>query len=148
MIRWLTHSRKRMLAVLGGLAALAMAVAAVAYFTSTGSGTGGATVGSASAITLTSPTVSTLYPAGADVPVTVTIHNPGSGAQHVGTISGTVADNGTCLGSWFQVDQVNANQTIAPGADGTASTKVRMVDSGTDQNACQGKTMTISWSSN
>ena len=76
MIRWFTQSKKRTLVVLSGLAVLAVAVAAVAYFTSTGSGTGSATVGSASGTQLSSPTVSTLYPGGADVPVTVSIHNP------------------------------------------------------------------------
>jgi hypothetical protein len=148
MIRWLTQSKKRTLAVLGGVAVLAMAVAAVAYFTSTGSGTGSATVGSASGTQLSSPTVSTLYPGGADVPVTVSIHNPGSGAERVGTISGTVADNGTCLGAWFHVDSITYNQTVAPAATTTAATNVRMLDSGTNQDPCQGQAMTINWSSN
>lgn len=148
MIRWLTQSKKRTLAVVSGLAVLVMAVGAIAYFTASGSGTGTATVGSASPIQLSSPTVSTLYPGGTDVPVTVSITNPGAGAQRVGTISGTVVDNLTCSGSWFQVDSIAYDTTVAPGATATASTNVRLLDSGTNQDACQGQTMTINWSSN
>jgi hypothetical protein len=135
------------LAVLATVAAMA-SVGAYAYFTATGSGTGTATVGSASNIQLSSPVVGNLYPAGADVPVTVTITNPGSGAQFVNVVSGVVADNAGCLGAWFQVDDINYADTIAAGGSDTAGTNVRMLDSGTNQDVCQGKTMTINWSSN
>jgi hypothetical protein len=142
-------SKKGIAALLATLTVVAFAaVGAYAYFTAGGSGTGSATVGSASTIALSSAPVGTLLPGGADVPVTVTIHNPGSSAQHVGTVSGTVADNTGCLGAWFAVDSVNANVTVAAGDDETADTNVRMIDTGTNQNACQGKSMTINWSSN
>jgi hypothetical protein len=138
-----------------GVAVLAMLVVAAvsafgayAYFTASGSGSGSATVGSASGIQLSGSPVAALYPGGADASVTVTIHNPGSGAQNVNVVSGTVATNGSCLGSWFQVDPVNYANTLASGGTDTASTKVRMTDSGTNQDVCQGKTMTINWSSN
>jgi hypothetical protein len=126
----------------------ASAIGAFAYFTANGSGSGSATVGTSSAIQLSSSPVGTLYPAGADVAVTVNIHNPGSGAQHVGTVSGVVADNAGCLGSWFVVDSATYGETLAAGASDTADTNVRMLDSGSDQDVCQGKTMTINWSSN
>jgi hypothetical protein len=146
MKRLLTKKRIILLAIAG--AAAAIAAGAFAYFTASGSGTGSATVGSASAITLASGTVSGLFPGGADVPVTVTITNPGSGAQRVGTVSGSVTDNSGCLGAWFQVDAITYNATIAAGGSDTKSTNVRMLDSGTNQDVCQGKTMTINWSSN
>ncbi len=141
-------TKKRL--VLAAVAALAIGLGsgAYAYFTSTGSGTGTAAVGSSSTINLSSAAVSGLYPGGADVPVTVTISNPGGGAEYVGTISGSVVDNGACQGAWFQVDSVAYNATIAAGGLDTKATKVRMLDSGTNQNVCQGKTMTINWSSN
>jgi hypothetical protein len=143
------HLTKKRLVLVGIVAAaIALGAGALAYFTSAGSGTGTATVGSATAIVLSSPPVGTLYPGGADVPVTVTIQNPGSGSQFVGQVSGTVADNAGCLGTWFQVDTVTYNNTLAAGASATASTAVRMLDSGTNQNVCQGKTMTINWTSN
>jgi hypothetical protein len=82
--------------------------------------------------------------------VTVTVHvsNPGSGNQLVNDISGTVPNNGACLGSWFQVDTKHFATTVAAGAAPTTTTKVRMIDSGTNQDACQGQTMSINWSSN
>ena len=142
------HGKKKAIVLAVAVLAIALGTGAYAYFTSTGSGTGSATVGSSSGIQLSSPSVGTLYPGGADVPVTVTIHNPGSGAQFVNQVSGTVADNAGCLGSWFQVDTVTYANTLAAGASDTASTNVRMLDSGTNQDVCQGKSMTINWSSN
>jgi ABC-type glycerol-3-phosphate transport system substrate-binding protein len=146
MKKHLTKKRVILLAIAGVAAALA--AGAFAYFTATGSGTGTATVGSASNINLSSDPVTGLFPGGADVPVTVHISNPGGGAQFVNTVSGSVGDNGGCLGSWFQVDLVTYAATIAAGGSDTASTNVRMLDSGTNQNVCQGKSMTVNWSSN
>jgi hypothetical protein len=140
--------RKRTLVALSVVAVLAVAGAAFAYFTASGSGSGTAGIGSSSNLELSSTAVSGLYPGGADVPVTVSIHNPGTGNQYVGTVSGTVADNGSCQGSWFVVDSVNHNADLTHGATVTEDTNVRMLDSGTNQDACQGKTMTINWSSN
>ena len=155
MRKHLTKKRVFLLAAVAVVAALG--TTAYAFFSASGSGTGSASVGSASAIVLTSDSVSGLYPAGSDVTVGVHAQNPGSGDQHVGTISGTVQtnDNGTagdtsddCLGSWFQVDSITYNATVTHGTTSDTSTKVRMLDSGTNQDACQGKTMTINWSSN
>lgn len=141
---------KRTGVVLGVIAALALsAVGAFAYFTAAGSGTGTAEVGSASAIVITSDAnVTDLFPGGADQSVDVHVNNPGSGRQYVDDVSGTVADNGACLGSWFAVDTIDLNTNVAPGATVDTSTSVRMNDSGTNQNACQGLSMTINWSSN
>jgi hypothetical protein len=126
----------------------AAAVGGYAYFTAAGSGNGNAAVGSASPILLTSDSVSGLFPGGADVSVTVHVSNPGSASQYVNVISGTVEDNAGCLGSWFQVDPKTFAATVAAGGAPTTSTKVRMLDSGTNQNVCQGKTIVIDWSSN
>jgi hypothetical protein len=141
---------KKGIALLAALVvAIAAAVGAYAYFTASGTGTGTASVGMADTIALSSPLVGDLYPDGADVPVTVTIDNAaGSGSQFVDTVSGSVADNGACLGAWFEVDDITYQDTIAAGASDTAGTFVRMLDSGTNQNACQGLTMTINWTSN
>ncbi|MGH2795609.1 MAG: hypothetical protein ACRDKG_15055 [Actinomycetota bacterium] len=142
-------SRRKLAVVAGGLAVVAFAGAAFAYFTNSGSGSGTASVGSSSEIALSSPLVGDLYPDGADVPVTVTISNAaGQGAQFVDTVSGSVADNGDCLGSWFEVDDIVYQDTIAAGGSDTAGTNVRMNDSGTNQDECQGDTLTINWTSN
>lgn len=149
MLRKMTRRR---LAILLAIAAAAIAVpmGAFAYFSTTGEGSGTATVGSASGIQLASTgqdVTGTLFPGGSDASVTVSVTNAGSGAQYVGDVAGTVADNGGCLGSWFEVDTVAVDENLAKGASTTATTAVRMLDSGTNQNACQGKTMTINWTS-
>jgi hypothetical protein len=140
---------KKGVAVLAALVVAAIAAfGAYAYFTANGTGSGSASVGNSSTIQLSGSPAAALYPGGTDAPVTVTITNPGSGAQHVDAVSGTVADNGSCLGSWFQVDSVSYGKTLAGGASDTATTAVRMLDSGTNQNVCKNKTMAIDWSSN
>jgi hypothetical protein len=148
MAKYVTKKRVIVLAVVA--LAIGVGTSAFAYFTSAGSGTGSATVGSASTVALSGSPVGTLYPGGPDLPVTVTIHNVGSGSQRVGTVSGQVADanSGTCLGSWFVVAPVAYNAVLAPGASATVSTTVSMPDSGGNQDACQGQGLTINWTSN
>jgi len=146
MAKYVTKKRVIMVAV--AALAIGLGTSAFAYFSSSGSGSGQATVGSSTNVTLASPSVGPLYPGGASVPVDVTITNPGSGSERVAHVSGSVADNGGCLGSWFQVDGFDYNGTLAAGANATVQTHVSMNDSGTNQDACQGKTMTINWSSN
>jgi hypothetical protein len=142
-------TKKRVaIALVALVVAVGTTVGALAYFTNSGSGTGTATVGTSSHIDLSSALVGTLYPGGADVPVTVNITNTGSGAQYVADITGTVADNAGCLGSWFQVDTVHYDTDLAGGASDSTGTNVRMLDSGTNQNVCKGKSMTINWASN
>lgn len=131
-------------------AAIIVPMAAYAFFTASGTGTGSASVGSSSGIELSNTAgdvTGTLYPGGSDASVTVHVKNPGSGAQYVGTVSGSVKDNGACLGKWFVVDSVDVDSDLAKGASTTASTKVRMLDSNTNQNICQGKDLTIDWTS-
>jgi hypothetical protein len=131
------------------IAMLAVAGAAFAYFTSSGEGTGKATVGSSSTIALSSDAITGLFPGGAAVPVTVHVHNPGGGAEFVNTISGTVADNGECKGSWFTVSPITYKEDVGAEASGPdAKTTVTMTDTGGNQDACQGLGMTINWSSN
>lgn len=141
---------KRTWVVLGLIAAVAAmaSVGAYAYFTAAGAGSGQVDVGSASAIVITSTLNGDLYPAGPDVPVAVQVNNPGAGNQFVADISGTVATSGGCLGTWFVVDTINYNTNVLAGATNNTSTDVRMLDSGTNQDACQGLTLTINWSSN
>jgi hypothetical protein len=141
-------SRRKLAVIAAGIAVLAFAGAAFAYFTNAGSGAGTATVGTSSEIELSSVSVDSLYPGGPDVGVTVYIHNPGAGNQNVNDISGVVEDNGACLGSWFEVDTIDYNTDVDPGDTRTSGTVVRMLDSGTNQDACKDATMDITWSSN
>jgi hypothetical protein len=141
-------TKKRVIVVAVAALAIGLGTSAFAYFTSTGSGTGSATVGSSSAVELSSTSVGPLYPNGVNVPVDVTIHNPGGGSEYVGHVSGSVADDDGCLGSWFQVDGFDYNGQLAANASAQVQTNVRMVNVNASQNACQGKSITINWSSN
>src|SRR5262249_41256355 len=111
------------------VAAAIAAVGGYAYFTSIGSGSGGPTVGTSSNIQITSDTpVAQLYPGGADVPVTIHLSNPGGGNEFVNDVSGTVADNGGCLGSWFQVDTKHYAAVVNHGQSAATTTSIRMLD--------------------
>jgi hypothetical protein len=156
--------RKR-LAVLGFVAALAITGAAVAYFTGgTGSVTGSGTVGSSSAwgVTTGTPTwsgsLTALDPGATNntqfLPFTVT--NNGNGHQSVNTISAVLphqpngdaqtaagADIAGCLASWFTVTVDAGNPALpanlAPAGTYAGKVDLTMQDSGTSQDACQGK---------
>jgi hypothetical protein len=132
---------------------------ALAYFTSTGSGTGTATAGSSSPVTLHATISSNLFP-GSSSPVTFTVDNPSSGVQRVGTVSlasisvdaGHSGCSTTISGGNpdFTMAAVPVNQVIAPGngqsvaATGTLS----MNETGVNQDACQGATLTLHLTNN
>lgn len=148
------RTRKRALFALTGVIAIAVAGAALAYFSSTGSGTGTASVGSSSALTLHATVSNTLYP-GASSPVTFTVDNPGQGAERVGTISLSSitvdAGHSTCSvvttggNPDFTMPAVAVNKSFASG-NGQAVTPngtLTMNDTGVNQDACQGATLTL-----
>ena len=116
MAKYLT--KKRVIVVAVAALAIGLGTSAFAYFSSTGSGTGTATVGTSTAVQLTSASVGPLYPGGADVPVTVSIHNPGGGNEYVNQITGTVADQHAAASpAWFVVDPINYDNEVLPGAN-------------------------------
>src|SRR5215211_4130863 len=140
---------KKAIAIVASFAvAIGAAVGGYAYFTAGGEGTGPATVGEATPIDLSSPSVGDLYPGGDDLSVTVTIANGGSSAQYVNTVSGTVRDSGGCDGGWFEVDPITYQDELAANGSDTAGTSIRMLESHTNQDACQGASLTVDWSSN
>jgi hypothetical protein len=128
--------------------AVVAAVGGYAYWTANGSGTGNASTGSASPVTLASDAVTGLYPGGPSVALTVHVTNPGAGNQYVNQITGSVADNGGCQGSWFTVAPVNLAAQVAPGATVNSSSSITFDNAAVNQDACQNKTLTINWSSN
>ncbi len=156
-MRWTT--KKRALVALGCACALAVTGAAIAYFTSSGSGTGTATVGSSSAVTLHATISSSLYP-GSSSPVSFTVDNPSSGVQRVGTVSlasisvdGAHSSCSTTLGGGnpdFSMAAVPVNQVINPGnGQSVAATgTLTMNETGTNQDACQGATLTLHLTNN
>lgn len=156
-MRWTT--KKRAFVALGCAGALAVAGAAFAYFTSSGSGTGTAAVGSSSAVTLHATISSSLYP-GSSSPVSFTVDNPSSGVQRVGTVSlasisvdGAHSSCSTTLGGGnpdFSMAAVPVNQVINPGnGQSVAATgTLTMNETGTNQDACQGATLTLQLTNN
>lgn len=152
-------NKKTILAGLAGVGVLAIAAGAYAYFSTTGSGTATATVGSSSALVIKGTVTGNLYP-GTSSPVTLTIDNPSTGKQRVGTISleGITPDAGhsTCSvvttggNPDFTMADIVVNKVFGPG-NGQAVTpngSLTMNDTGISQNACQGATLTLTLKSN
>jgi hypothetical protein len=152
-------AKRRVLIVLAGLCVLGIAAAAYAYFTTTGSGTATATVGTSSAVTLKGTVTGNLFP-GSSSPVTLTVDNPSSGKQRVGTISleKITADAGHASCSVvitggnpdFTMADVVVNKVFGPG-NGQAVTPggtLAMNDTGISQDACQGATLTLTLKNN
>jgi hypothetical protein len=152
-------TRKGVLIPLSVVAGLVVAGIAVAYFTSTGSGTATATVGSSSSLTLHGTVAGSLYP-GVSSAVNFTVDNPSSGSQYLNTIhlesitpdaghSGcsTVITGGN---PDFTMPDVTASQSF-PHGNGqavTATGTLTMHETGVNQNACQGATLTLNLTSN
>jgi hypothetical protein len=156
-MRWIT--KKRAFVALGCTCALAVAGAAFAYFTSSGSGTGTATAGSSSAVTLHATIANSLYP-GSSSPVSFTVDNPSSGVQRVGTVtlaSITVdASHSECKTTIsggnpdFTMAAVPVNQVVNPGNGQSVSATgtLTMNETGTNQDPCQGATLTLHLTNN
>ena len=150
---------RRVLIGLGCTIALAAVGVAVAYFTSSGSGTGSAAVGSSSAVTLHATISSNLYP-GSSSPVSLTVDNPSSGSQRVGTVtlaSITVdAGHSTCStvisggNPDFSMPAVTVNKVFGPGngQSVTPTGTLTMNETGLNQDACQGATLTLHLTNN
>ncbi len=151
-------TKKRALLALG-CASLALAAGAYAYFTSNGSGTGTASVGTASAVTLHATVSSSLYP-GSSSPVSFTVDNPSQGSQRVGTITlasiSVDAGHSSCSSTIsggnpdFSMAAVTVNKTFAPGnaQSVTPTGNLTMNETGTNQDACQGATLTLHLTNN
>jgi hypothetical protein len=150
----ITITKKRALLALATTCLLALAGAAYAYFTSSGSGTGTATVGSSSAVTLHATVNGSLYP-GTSSPVSFTVDNPSSGSQRVGTISlsSITVDAGHASCSTaitggnpdFTMQAVTVNHSFPAGSGQsvTPTGSLTMKETGANQDACQGATLTL-----
>jgi hypothetical protein len=151
-MRWIT--KKRALIALGCTCALAVAGVAFAYFTSSGSGTGTATVGKSSTVTLHATISSSLYP-GSSSPVSFTVDNPSSGVQRVGTVTlasiSVDSEHTECKTTIsggnpdFTMAAVPVNQVVNPGNGQSVSATgtLTMNETGTNQDPCQGATLTL-----
>lgn len=155
MLRNLLNKKRTML-VLGAVAVLAVAGVAVAYWTTSGSGSGSGAVASSSsgAVVLHGTITNALTPGGSS-PVTFTADNSNSSSEQVGTVHAVVsidkahAEAG-CEASDFTISDVAENQVIAANSNGVALTNggsISMADTSSNQDACQGATISLALTS-
>lgn len=154
------HFTKKRALVAAVVGSLVLSVGAFAYFTNTGSGTGSASVGSSDATTVTQiGTLAALYPTTSQ-PVSVTVTNPGSGSQHVGSVhlASITSDKGVAcdvslatsgVATAFTMADITINETLAAGATSTIhSGTLAMNDTLVSQDGCQGAVLTLNFTSN
>lgn len=160
---------KKGIALLATLVVAAVAAfGAYAYFSNSGSGSNSAaSVGSVTNqfdVAVADPTGGTLYPTAADSAnkvvdsYGVTITNMDEAAEHVSQIEYTVTTDKTgCTQADFSINggatgatsDVSENADLAPNSDGspadrlTDTATVQMIDTGANQDACQGATVTL-----
>ncbi len=137
---------------------------ALAWFVSGGSGSGTATVGAPGAADFTivgHAPQSSLYPGGDPQSFVFDAHNTGAASEHVGTVAigvaaapvtGYALEAGTpipgCLARWFTVTpDVVVDATVAAGAwdDGIAGASIALTESGSDQTACAGHAVDLTF---
>ena len=155
---------KKRLAAVASVAALAVSGVAVAYFTGgSGSVTGSGTVGASTpwGVTTGTPTwsgsLTALYPGATNntelIPFTVT--NNGNGKQQLASIKPAIPKTNKdvqtvggveivgCTANSFTATLDAGNPavpaTLAPGATYTGKIDLTMLDTGANQDACQGK---------
>ncbi len=144
--------KKRMIALTSVVGLLVVAGAAFAYFSSTGSGSATATVGTSSALTVNGTPAGSLYP-GASTTVNFNAANPSSGHEYLATIhlSGVTVDSthasAGCQSGWFTMPDVTANQDIPTGTTNsvTSTGTLSMTNTSSNQDACQGATLSLSF---
>jgi hypothetical protein len=97
-----------------------------------------------------------LYPGAAPTSIPVTLTNPTGRTLHFGRVSVDVRDTGSdaCSPGWFRTGAVSipeggiavpAKSAITLPARGIPGPTIQMRESGTDQNACQAATLTVSY---
>jgi hypothetical protein len=142
------------MAVVGSLA---LSVGAYAYFTNTGHGSGSASVGTSTAWTIDNIVTSggALSPGSGEQTVAYKVTNSGSSSLRLSKVTVKVAnDNGStwapasgCSAADFSINGATAGdsyedvenaQNFGPGGAVDNTVTITMVDTGKDQNACQG----------
>jgi hypothetical protein len=166
---------KKGVAAVTSVVVLAAAGAAIAYFTSTGTGTGTASVGTSSNLTVTGTTASTLYPGtSSTVNFTVSNPSSGHeklgsitlSAVHACTGTGSSWNGTSCSNSGteqttcesfdtnassttdnFSMPVVASNTDFGPGNNQTVTQTgtLAMNDLSSSQNACQGASLTLTF---
>ncbi len=135
----------------GVIAAAAIGGAAFAYFTSTGSGSGTAPVNSTSPWVLSSGPISGFGPGTGTQNIVGTATNSLSQKEFIGTVTPTVSStsNPGCTAADFTLTNGVINADTVSGASGLNFGTITFNDrAGVNQDACQGVTVTLSFTSN
>ena len=154
--------KKRSAALLAaGVIGLATAGGAYAYWTSTGSGTGTATTaaGTANALVVSGNVASAMFPGDSPQTVTATVKNSGSESYKLQGLKAYVTTGTTdCDGTDYKLNGAPAPTTeatavsitvtpidLAPSATTTATFTMQFNNKTTNQDACKGAAVTITY---
>lgn len=145
-------SKKLTAGLATGIAALSIATGAFAYFTADGKGAGSALVGSDKGLTITAAQdVQGLYP-GRSVDVSYTVHNDSEDtAVYVGALYSTIEidqapEHAGCSADDFSFATAGVNAEIAATGNYSGSGELTMKETGLNQDACKGATVTVNLS--
>jgi hypothetical protein len=141
--------KKKISAAVAAVAIVGAGSMAFAFWSSTGSGTGSASAGSASAVTINQTSVvSAMGPGVAAQPLsgTFTVAKP----AYVGQVSitGVTTDKVGCDSTDFVTTNPAATNAEVTSASTWSGGTIAFVNKASNQDACQGATVTIAYSSN
>jgi hypothetical protein len=144
--------RGKRLAVVVSLAVVAATAGgwAFGYFTSTNNGTGSGPVGVSSPWHLSSTVVTGVAPGVAAQVIPGTATNPASATEFIGTVTPTVVStsNVGCTAADFTLTTGVINAAVASGTTSLNFGTIAFNDTSSNQNACQGVTVNLSFVSN
>ena len=143
--------KRRLIPVAIAMAAvIAVSGVAYAYWSAGGSGTGSAGVGTSQALTVTqtAPAPAGLVPGGAAQNVTVHVVNPATFSQSLNAVAITVHSATLpvgCLAAWFTIvnPTIASPIVLAAGASTDQVGTIKLIESGTNQDACKSATIAL-----
>lgn len=160
-------TKKKLSVVIAATAVVALgAGAAQAYFSSTGEGQDTATVGTTSPFTVTfgALTGGPMFPGDASTDQTrpYSISYAGPGTSYLSSVTASIVADGAgnvlkpdntsaggCLAEWFTATPSGEPAgPVGPGNSNDGVVTIHMIDTGTDQNACQGVSVQVKLTAN
>jgi hypothetical protein len=148
------HLTKKRSILLGAAASLAVAAVAVAFWTSSGSGSGTAATGTAGNVTVNqTSTVSGLYPGGPAQTLSGDFTNANGFSVNIASITATVSatsDETACPTSNFVIGGSAGPYTVPDGTNvgSWSGLTVALQETNANQDGCQGKSITVSYTAN
>jgi hypothetical protein len=155
----LKFTKRRATVVLGVIAVLVVAGAAIAYWTAGGSGTGSAaTASGAGSLTVNQTgTLTAMYPGDSAQTLSGTFDNPTGALVHVSQVAVSIssvtkaggAPAGTCAATDYTLSgspmTVNAEVPAGNGKGNWTGATIQFNDKASNQDACKGATVNLSY---